>query len=68
MWRRHFATGVNPPAARVFNVDWVEGSPAVALTDAQVDELRLRSLAHRADPSSTVPWEEVRVELLHRKQ
>ena len=24
-----FATGVNPPAARVFNVDWVEGSPAV---------------------------------------
>ena len=46
----------------------VEGSPAVALTDAQVDELRLRSLAHRADPSSTVLWEEVRVELLHRKQ
>lgn len=46
----------------------VEGSPAVALTDAQVEELRRRSEAHQADPSSAVPWEEIRVELLHRKR
>lgn len=45
----------------------VEGSPAVALTDAQLAELRRRSQAHDADLSSAVPWEEVRVELLHRK-
>jgi putative addiction module component (TIGR02574 family) len=45
----------------------VEGSEAVALTDAQRDELRRRAQAHDADPSGTIPWDEVRAELLHRK-
>jgi putative addiction module component (TIGR02574 family) len=44
----------------------VEGSEAVALTDAQREELRRRAQAHDADPSSAVPWEQVRAELLHR--
>jgi putative addiction module component (TIGR02574 family) len=44
-----------------------EGSPAVALTDAQLEELRRRYQAHAADPSNAIPWEDVRVELLRRK-
>ena len=44
----------------------VEGSKAVELTDAQREELRRRMKDHDADPSSTVPWEQVRAELLHR--
>jgi putative addiction module component (TIGR02574 family) len=44
----------------------VEGSDAVALTDAQRQELRRRMEAHDADPSSAVPWEQVRAELLRR--
>ena len=44
----------------------IEGSEAVKLTDAQRQELRRRMEAHDADPSSAVPWEEVRAELLPR--
>jgi len=45
----------------------VEGSEAVALTDAQREELRRRLQAHDADPEGVIPWEQVRAELLHRK-
>ena len=44
----------------------VEGSEAVALTDAQREDLRRRVQAHDADPSSAIPWEHVRAELLRR--
>ena len=44
----------------------VEGSEAVKLTDAQRQELQKRVQAHDADPSSAVPWEQVRAELLQR--
>ena len=41
----------------------VEGSEAVALTDAQREELRRRLQAHDADPEGVIPWEQVRAEL-----
>ena len=44
----------------------VEGSEAVALTDAQREELQRRVQAHEANPSSAIPWEQVRTELLRR--
>ena len=44
----------------------VEGSEAVQLTDAQRQELQRRLKAHEADPSSAIPWEQVRAELLQR--
>ena len=40
-----------------------EGSPAVELTEAQRHELQRRVQAHDADPSSALPWDQVRAEL-----
>jgi putative addiction module component (TIGR02574 family) len=43
-----------------------EGSAAVALSDAQREELRRRAQVHDADPDGVVPWDHVRTELLQR--
>jgi putative addiction module component (TIGR02574 family) len=40
-----------------------EESTAVDLSQAQMDELHRRVAAHRADPSTAIPWEEVRSKL-----
>jgi putative addiction module component (TIGR02574 family) len=40
-----------------------EESTAVELSQAQMDELHRRVAAHRADPSTAIPWEEVRSKL-----
>jgi putative addiction module component (TIGR02574 family) len=44
-----------------------EGSNPVELSQAQMDELHRRVAAHRADPSSAVPWEQVRSKLFQGK-
>lgn len=41
-----------------------EGDQVPGLTAAQSQELRRRLLAHDADPSTAVPWDSVRAELL----
>ena len=41
-----------------------EDPAAAALTPAQLHELQVRLDAHAADPSSALPWEKVRAELL----
>ncbi len=38
------------------------------LTDAQKEELDRRIVAHRADPSRVVPWQEVRKELRRERK
>jgi putative addiction module component (TIGR02574 family) len=40
-----------------------EASNMVELSQTQVDELHRRVAAHRADPSTAVPWEQVRSKL-----
>lgn len=40
-----------------------EDPAAAALTPAQLQELQARLDAHSADPSSAVPWDQVRAEL-----
>ncbi|ACF43991.1 addiction module protein [Pelodictyon phaeoclathratiforme] len=44
-----------------------EESTAVELSQAQMDELHRRVAAHRADPSTAIPWEEVRSKLFPLK-
>lgn len=43
-----------------------ENPEAAALTPAQLQELEARLDAHEQDPSSAVPWEQVRSELFQR--
>ncbi len=43
-----------------------EDSEAASLTPAQVQEVQTRLQAHDQDPSTAVPWEQVRSELLQR--
>jgi len=43
-----------------------ENPEAVALTPAQLQELQARLDAHEQDPSTAVPWEQVRSELFKR--
>jgi putative addiction module component (TIGR02574 family) len=44
-----------------------EASTVVELSQAQMDELHRRVAAHRADPSTAIPWEEVRSKLFPGK-
>jgi len=44
-----------------------EASETIELSQAQKDELHRRVAAHRADPSTAVPWEEVRSRLFSGK-
>ena len=44
-----------------------ESPDAVELSQAQKDELHRRAAAHRADPSTAVPWEQVRSRLFQSK-
>jgi putative addiction module component (TIGR02574 family) len=44
----------------------VDSPDAVPLTTAQREELQRRLQAHDADPSTAVPWEQVRSELFKR--
>lgn len=43
-----------------------ESPEAVALSPAQLQEVRTRLAAHEEDPSSAVSWEQVRSELFQR--
>lgn len=43
-----------------------ENPEAAALTPVQLQELQARLDAHDQDPSSAVPWEQVRSELFQR--
>jgi len=45
----------------------VEATNTVELSQAQKAELHRRVAAHRADPSSAVPWEQVRSKLFPSK-
>ncbi|WP_209019435.1 addiction module protein [Chlorobaculum sp. 24CR] len=40
-----------------------EASDTIGLSQAQKDELHRRVAEHRADPSTAVPWEQVRSRL-----
>ncbi|KQW51529.1 MULTISPECIES: addiction module protein [unclassified Roseateles] len=42
----------------------LDASALPGLTQAQSQEIQRRLRAHDADPSTAVPWEEVRVELM----
>jgi putative addiction module component (TIGR02574 family) len=44
-----------------------EASETVELSQAQIDELHRRVAEHRADPSTAVPWEQVRSRLFSGK-
>lgn len=44
-----------------------EAPETVGLSPDQQAELHRRLAAHRADPSTAVPWEQVRSELFSRK-
>jgi putative addiction module component (TIGR02574 family) len=44
-----------------------EASETIELSQAQKDELHRRVAAHRADPSTAVPWEQVRARLFPGK-
>jgi putative addiction module component (TIGR02574 family) len=44
-----------------------EASETIELSQAQKDELHRRVAAHRADPSTAVPWEEVKSRLFPGK-
>lgn len=41
-------------------------SPVLELTEEQRQELDRRLAQHEADPTSAIPWEEVRARLLER--
>jgi putative addiction module component (TIGR02574 family) len=45
-----------------------EETPALALSADEVAELQRRLAAHRADPSSGIPWEQVREELFQSRR
>ena len=44
-----------------------EAPDTVELSEAQKAELHRRLAAHRADPSSAIPWEQVRSKLFSSK-
>ena len=44
-----------------------EAPDAVALSESQKAELHRRVAAHRDDPSTAVPWEQVRAKLFSSK-
>ncbi len=44
----------------------IESPDALELTPEQRAELRRRLEAHRVDPSTSIPWEQVRAELFKR--
>ena len=44
-----------------------EESETIELSQAQKDELHRRVVAHRADPSTAVPWEQVKSRLFSGK-
>ena len=44
-----------------------EASETIELSQAQKDELHRRAAAHREDPSTAVPWEQVRARLFQGK-
>ena len=44
----------------------LEPAEAPGLTDAQRQELQRRLREHERDPSTAVPWEQVRAELMAR--
>ena len=44
-----------------------EAADTVELSQAQKDELHRRVAAHRADPSTAIPWEQVRSKLFPSK-
>ncbi|WP_203525171.1 addiction module protein [Acidithiobacillus ferrianus] len=44
-----------------------EAPDTVELSQAQKDELHRRVAAHRADPSTAIPWEQVRSKLFPNK-
>jgi putative addiction module component (TIGR02574 family) len=44
-----------------------EASETIELSQAQKDELHRRMAEHRADPSTAVPWEQVRSRLFSGK-
>mgnify|MGYP000202101716 FL=1 len=59
------------PAERILHVqdlwDRIMAHPEdVPVSDAWRAEIERRLAAHRADPSSAVPWEQVRAELKRR--
>ncbi len=43
-----------------------EAGDSLQLTEAQITELRRRAQAHRDDPNSAIPWEQLRAELSGR--
>jgi putative addiction module component (TIGR02574 family) len=43
-----------------------EAPDAVPLSEAQLAEMRRRREAHRRDPGSAIPWEQVRAEIFGR--
>ncbi|NZA27799.1 addiction module protein [Luteimonas sp. SJ-92] len=45
-----------------------ENPEAATLTPAQLQEVRARLGAHEQDPSSAVPWDQVRSELFQRNR
>ncbi len=49
------------------SLDDVQRSAELALTTEQAAELDRRLAEHQADPSSAVPWEDVRKKLLNRQ-
>lgn len=51
----------------IWNSIAAEPPDAVGLSPTQKAELHRRVAAHRADPSTTVPWEQVRSELFSSK-
>lgn len=44
-----------------------EASETIELSKAQKDELNRRVAEHRADPSTAVPWEQVKARLFSEK-
>lgn len=44
-----------------------EASETIELSQAQKDELHRRVAEHRADPSTAIPWEQVRSRLFSGK-
>lgn len=44
-----------------------ETPESIELSLAQREEIRRRVAAHDADPSSAIPWETIRAELLQQK-
>ena len=48
------------------SLDDVQRGANLALTTEQSDELDRRFAEHQADPSTAIPWEDVRRKLLNR--